>query len=57
MKISVTFFFLLILLLCAMLLHAAGNSHKKFIFKKAEQPVTKVEVKKDMEILPNIFLL
>jgi hypothetical protein len=56
MKRSLVVFFLTLLLLCAVLLRAANNNNIGFRIKKAKEEATKIEVKKDMEFVPNVIL-
>jgi hypothetical protein len=57
MKLSLAVLFLTILLLCAVLLRAANNNCKVIRLKRVKDEVTKVEVKKEMQFLPNVILL
>jgi len=56
MNRSLIILFLAILLLCGAFLRAATNNKATHI-KKANGQVTKVEVKKEMEFIPNLILL
>ncbi|MGZ3881602.1 MAG: hypothetical protein ACXVBF_09710 [Flavisolibacter sp.] len=57
MKRSLIVLFLTILLLWGVLLRAANHSCKAIRMKHVTEDVTKVEVKKEMEFLPNVILL
>jgi hypothetical protein len=56
MKLSLIVLFLTILLLCGVLLRAANNTCKVIRMKYVKEEVTKMEVKKEMEFLPNVIL-
>ena len=57
MKLSLILTFLGIMLLCGMLLHAANNNKKQLVIEKETERVTIVEIKKDMQLVPNALLL
>jgi len=57
MKPSLIVLFLTILLLCGVLLRAAGNNKKLVKTENIKEEVTAVEVKKEMNFLPNVILL
>ncbi|MGZ3853912.1 MAG: hypothetical protein ACXVBX_14035 [Flavisolibacter sp.] len=57
MKRSLIVLFLTILLLCGILLRAANHNCKVIRMKHVTEDVTKVEVKREMEFLPNVILL
>ena len=45
------------MLLCAALLHAASTKTKVIKIEKVENEVTQVQTKKEIQIVPSIFLL
>lgn len=57
MKLSFALFFLTILLLCGLMLRAANHDRKLIRVENVKQEITKVQVTKDMELVPNIILL
>jgi len=57
MKLSLILLFLTILLLCGVLLRAANNNCKVIKMKYVKEDVTEAEVKKDMQLFPNVVLL
>jgi hypothetical protein len=49
---------MIVMLLCGVLLRAANNHGSKFVnTNTVKEKITKIEVKKNMEFVPNIFLL
>jgi hypothetical protein len=57
MKLSLIVLFLTILLLCGVLLRAAGNNRCTIRTHRVQEAVTEVQVKKDMQLVPNVILL
>lgn len=57
MKPQLILTFLGVMLLCGMLLRAASNNKKQLVIEKETEEVTVVELKKEMQFVPNAFLL
>jgi hypothetical protein len=57
MKLSLIVTFLVVMLLSAVLLRAASNNKKQLIIETKTERVTIVELKKDMQLIPNVLLL
>ena len=57
MKRSLIILFLTVLLPFGVLLRAANNNPKIIRIENVKEEVTKNEVKKDMDFLPNVVLL
>jgi hypothetical protein len=49
--------FLCIMLLGGMLLRAASNNKKQLVIEKKTEEITVVELKKEMQLLPNALFL
>ena len=49
--------FLTFMLLCAALLHAASKKTKVIKIEKVGNEVTQVQTKKEIQIVPSVFLL
>lgn len=57
MKRLLIVLFLTILLPCGVLLRAANNNRKILKMENVKEEVTKTDMKKDMDFLPNVVLL
>lgn len=57
MKTITTLMFLTFMLLCAALLHAASKKTKVIKIEKVGNEVTQVQTKKEIQIVPSVFLL